>query len=135
MSDDPPEFAGLRAVVTGGASGTGPATTRLLGGIDILVDNAGTGAQGTIEDNTDDERHGVFDANVLAVTRVTRPARPRQRLTGSAAIVNTRSIAATASLPERALHSATKCAVLSLPRATAAEHLPSGADPVIPRHR
>jgi NAD(P)-dependent dehydrogenase (short-subunit alcohol dehydrogenase family) len=57
---------------------------------------------------------------------VTRAALPHLRASASAAIVNTCSIAATAGLPERALYSATKGAVLSLTRAMAADHLREG---------
>ena len=46
----------------------------VLGGLDVLVNNAGIGAQGGIEDNDDNEWHRVFDVNVLGLTR---PARPR----------------------------------------------------------
>ncbi|MFC9079899.1 SDR family NAD(P)-dependent oxidoreductase [Streptomyces sp. NPDC057062] len=165
------EFAGLRALVTGGASGIGLATARLLavrgarvacldlkpedvpepligiradvaddasvrtaveeaarvlGGIDILINNAGIGAQGTIEDNTDDEWHRVFDVNVLGMVRVTRAALPHLRRSDSAAVVNTCSIAATAGLPDRVLYSATKGAVLALTRAAAADLVHSG---------
>ncbi|MDH6455881.1 MULTISPECIES: SDR family oxidoreductase [unclassified Streptomyces] len=165
------ELTGLTAVVTGGASGIGLATARLLaergarvacldlkpddvpeplvgiradvtddsevrsavdeaarllGGIDILVNNAGIGAQGTIEDNSDDEWHRVFDVNVLGIVRVTRAALPHLRRSGSAAVVNTCSIAATAGLPERALYSATKGAVLALTRASAADLVREG---------
>ncbi|GLP65009.1 oxidoreductase [Streptomyces sp. TUS-ST3] len=165
------ELTGLTAVVTGGASGIGLATARLLaergarvacldlkpddvpeplvgiradvtddsevrsavdeaarllGGIDILVNNAGIGAQGTIEDNPDDEWHHVFDVNVLGIVRVTRAALPHLRRSGSAAVVNTCSIAATAGLPERALYSATKGAVLALTRASAADLVREG---------
>jgi NAD(P)-dependent dehydrogenase (short-subunit alcohol dehydrogenase family) len=94
---------------------------RLLGGIDILVNNAGIGAQGTIEDNPDDEWRRVFDVNVFGIVRTTRAALPHLRRSTHAAIVNTCSIAATAGLPDRALYSATKGAVLSLTRATAAD--------------
>ncbi|MEV6994472.1 SDR family oxidoreductase [Streptomyces sp. NPDC093228] len=165
------EFAGLTALVTGGASGIGLATARLLavrgarvacldlkpedvpepligiradvaddasvraaveetarvlGGIDILINNAGIGAQGTIEDNTDDEWHRVFDVNVLGMVRVTRAALPHLRRSDSAAVVNTCSIAATAGLPDRVLYSATKGAVLALTRAAAADLVHSG---------
>ncbi|MGY6026457.1 SDR family NAD(P)-dependent oxidoreductase [Streptomyces spinosirectus] len=165
------EFAGLSALVTGGASGIGLATARLLavrgarvacldltpddvpepligiradvtddagvraaveeaarllGGIDILINNAGIGAQGTIADNTDDEWHRVFDVNVLGMVRVTRAALPHLHRSERAAVVNTCSIAATAGLPDRALYSATKGAVLALTRATAADLVHAG---------
>ncbi len=83
-----------------------------LGGLDIVVNNAGVGAQGTVEDNDDDEWHRVFDVNVVGMVRVTRAALPHLRAPVAAAIVNTCSIAATAGLPQRALYSATKGAVL-----------------------
>jgi len=162
---------GLRALVTGGGSGIGRATARLLaergaavavldrapedapdprlafradvtddaavrsavdaaaealGGLDVLVNNAGVGAAGTVEDNPDAEWHGVFDVNVLGVVRTSRAALPHLRRSAHAAIVNTCSIAATAGLPQRALYSATKGAVQSLTLAMAADHLPEG---------
>lgn len=97
-----------------------------LGGLDILVNNAGVGAQGTVADNSDDEWHRVFDINVLGMVRVTRAALPHLRASQAAAVVNTCSIAATAGLPQRALYSATKGAVLALTRAMAADHLREG---------
>jgi NAD(P)-dependent dehydrogenase (short-subunit alcohol dehydrogenase family) len=96
------------------------------GGIDVVVNNAGIGAQGTVADNPDDEWARVLDVNVTGLARVSRAALPFLRLSTSAAIVNTSSIAATAGLPQRALYSATKGAVLALTRAMAADHLREG---------
>ncbi len=163
-------FDGMRALVTGGASGLGLAAARVLagagarvavldmaaqgpaglhyvradvtddagvraavgqaiqtlGGLDVLVNNAGIGAQGGVEDNGDDEWHRVLDVNVLGLVRVTRAALPALRASGRAAIVNICSIAATAGLPNRALYSASKGAVLTLTLAMAADLLPEG---------
>ncbi len=166
-----PEFSGLVAIVTGGASGIGAAVAaRLVAGgarvaaldlnpddvgdgvfgvagnvsddasvraavdavaarfgrIDIIVNNAGIGAQGSVADNDDAEWARVFDINVTGIARVTRAALPWLRKSPSAAIVNTSSIAATAGLPQRALYSASKGAVLALSRAMAADHLREG---------
>jgi 2-keto-3-deoxy-L-fuconate dehydrogenase len=98
-----------------------------LGGLDVLVNNAGVGAQGDVAANSEDEWRGVFDVNVLGLVRVTRAALPHLRRSKHApAIVNTCSVAATAGLPQRALYSASKGAVLSLTLAMAADLLPDG---------
>ncbi|MFJ9088090.1 SDR family NAD(P)-dependent oxidoreductase [Streptomyces sp. NPDC102384] len=165
------DFAGLKALVTGGASGIGRATAELLaargadvavldrditdvekplrgyaadvtddaavraavaaaardlGGLDVLVNNAGIGAQGTVADNDDAEWHRVLDVNVIGMVRVARAALPALRDSEHAAIVNTCSIAATAGIPQRALYAASKGAVLSLTLAMAADHIREG---------
>jgi NAD(P)-dependent dehydrogenase (short-subunit alcohol dehydrogenase family) len=102
------------------------AVVAALGGIDIVVNNAGIGAQGTIEDNDDDEWARVLDINVLGIVRVTRAALPFLRRSPAAAVVNTCSVLATAGVPRRALYTASKGAVLSLTRAMAVDHLGEG---------
>lgn len=92
----------------------------------MVVNNAGIGAQGTIADNSDEEWHRVLDVNVLGIVRVSRAALPHLRQSSNAAIVNVCSIAATAGLPQRALYSASKGAVLSLTLAMAADHIREG---------
>ncbi|MFZ0087921.1 MAG: SDR family oxidoreductase [Solirubrobacteraceae bacterium] len=99
---------------------------RRFGRLDILINNAGIGAQGTVEDNPDEEWRRVFDVNVLGMVRTARAALPHLRKSPHAAIVNTCSIVATAGLPSRALYSASKGAVLSLTLAMAADHVREG---------
>jgi NAD(P)-dependent dehydrogenase (short-subunit alcohol dehydrogenase family) len=76
--------------------------------------------------NDDAEWHRVLDVNVVGMVRVSRAALPALRESAHAAIVNTCSIAATAGLPDRALYSASKGAVLSLTLAMAADLLGAG---------
>jgi 2-keto-3-deoxy-L-fuconate dehydrogenase len=102
------------------------AAAERLGGLDIVVNNAGVGAQGTIEDNPSDEWQRVYAVNVLGIVHVSRAALSHLRASRHAAIVNTCSIAATAGLPQRALYSATKGAVQSLTLAMAADHIGEG---------
>jgi NAD(P)-dependent dehydrogenase (short-subunit alcohol dehydrogenase family) len=97
-----------------------------FGRLDIVVNNAGIGAQGDIAANDDAEWARVLDLNVIGIARVSRAALPHLRQSPAAAIVNTSSIAATAGLPQRALYSASKGAVLSLTLAMAADHLREG---------
>lgn len=97
-----------------------------FGGIDVLVNNAGIGAQGTVEVATDEQWLRVLDVNVVGTARVTRAALPHLRRSSHASVVNVCSIAATAGLPDRAIYSASKGAIISLTRAMAADHIREG---------
>ncbi|MFJ8494886.1 SDR family NAD(P)-dependent oxidoreductase [Streptomyces sp. NPDC094038] len=97
-----------------------------FGGIDVVVNNAGIGAQGTVADNSDEEWHRVLDVNVLGAVRVSRAALPWLRRSSCAAIVNMCSIAASAGLPRRALYGASKGALYSLTLQMAADHVREG---------
>lgn len=114
VSDDASVVAAIDRVVTE------------LGQLDVVVNNAGIGAQGDVAANSDEEWHRVYDINVVGMVRVSRAALPHLRQSKHAAIVNTASIASTAGLPQRALYSATKGAVSALTRAMAADHIREG---------
>lgn len=118
VSADISDDAAVRTAVAAGIAS--------LGGLDVLVNNAGIGAQGSIEDAPDAEWHRVLDVNVVGTARVSRAAWPALRASAHAAVVNTCSIAATAGLPQRAVYSASKGAVLALTRAMAADGMADG---------
>ncbi|MDQ1487062.1 MAG: hypothetical protein QOJ62_2755 [Actinomycetota bacterium] len=119
---------GVQADVTDDAAVTAAVeqVAATFGRIDIVVNNAGIGAQGDVSANDDAEWHRVYDVNVLGLVRVSRAALPYLRTSSHAVIVNTCSIAAWSGLPNRALYSATKGAVLALTLAMAADHLRDG---------
>lgn len=94
--------------------------------IDVLINNAGIGAVGTVADATDEEWARVLNINVAGIGRVSAAALPLLRKSKNAAIVNTCSIAATVGLPKRAIYSASKGAVLSLTLAMAADFVGEG---------
>lgn len=97
-----------------------------FGGLDILVNNAGISAVGTVEDNDDAEWARVLDINVVGMARMTAAALPLLRRSSAASVVNVCSIAALNGLPQRALYSASKGAVLALTLAMATDHVREG---------
>jgi NAD(P)-dependent dehydrogenase (short-subunit alcohol dehydrogenase family) len=124
----PDALVGFRADVTDRASvraAVDSAADR-LGGIDILVNNAGIGAVGTVEENDDEQWARVLDVNVVGIARVTAAALPHLRRSSAASVVNLCSIVALNGLPQRALYSASKGAVLALTYAMATDHVREG---------
>jgi NAD(P)-dependent dehydrogenase (short-subunit alcohol dehydrogenase family) len=102
------------------------AVAERFGRIDIVVNNAGISAVGTVEENDDEEWARVLDINVVGMARVSAAALPWLRKSPSAAIVNVCSIAALNGLPQRAIYGASKGAVLALTFAMATDHVREG---------
>ena len=89
--------------------------------LDIVVNCAGIGAVGSIEGATDDEWSRVYQTNVVGIARVTSRALAMLRESTVGSVINICSIAATVGLPDRAVYSASKGAVLALTKAMAAD--------------
>jgi NAD(P)-dependent dehydrogenase (short-subunit alcohol dehydrogenase family) len=94
--------------------------------IDVLINNAGVGAIGTVEDATEDEWVRVLNINVIGMGRVSAAAMPHLKQSKCAAIVNTCSLVATAGVPKRAVYSASKGAVYALTLAMATDGIANG---------
>ncbi|MEV8267726.1 SDR family oxidoreductase [Microbacterium sp. NPDC076911] len=97
-----------------------------FGGVDIVVNSAGISAIGTVEEATDSDWARVLDINVTGTARVSASALPWLRKSDHAVIVNICSIAALNGLPQRAVYSASKGAILALTFAMATDHVAEG---------
>jgi short-subunit dehydrogenase len=79
-----------------------------LGGIDVLVNNAGANKRGPIERYSADDLAGVVQVNLIAPIMLTRLVLPYMRKRGRGAIVNVASIAGRIPVVHEAVYSATK---------------------------
>ncbi len=88
-TDAPEQALGLRCDVSDRASvdAAVEAAAQEYGGIDIVINNAGIGAQGQVDANDDDEWDRVLNVNVVSVARVTAAALPHLRRSEHAAVV------------------------------------------------
>lgn len=97
-----------------------------FGRIDVVVNNAGVGATGSVEDTDEDTFRRLFEVNVLGGMRMVRACLPHLRRSPAPVVVNTTSVAATVGLPRRAAYSASKGALQALTLAMAADHVGEG---------
>ncbi len=102
------------------------AVVERFGRLDVLVNNAGISAVGTIEEVTDEDWRRVLDVNVVGMARASAAALPYLRRSECAAIVNLCSIGALNGLPQRVAYNASKGAVLALTYAMATDHVGEG---------
>jgi 3-oxoacyl-[acyl-carrier protein] reductase len=87
-----------------------------MGGIDVLVNNAGTSFARDLDDLTDEEWQEQWDLHVMAPMRLMRAAAPRMARTGGGRIVNVCSSAGKRPSLTNPAYSVTKAAQLSLSR-------------------
>lgn len=90
------------------------AADRALGGIDVLVNNAGAGAHGLQENFTGEDFRRVFDVNVFGVQRMTRAVLPQMRARHSGLILNVSSLLGRVTVPFLGPYNAAKWAVEAL---------------------
>jgi len=96
------------------------------GGIDVLVNNAGFGLYGAVEEVEDEEIRDVFETNILGVARMVRAVLPGMRQRGRGTIVNIGSVAGLVGGPGNAFYAASKFAVEAISEAMHAELRPLG---------
>lgn len=96
------------------------------GGLDVVVNNAGRGLLGAVEEASDDEIAAIIDANFIGALRVTRAVLPHMRVRRSGRIIMIGSIAGRAGAAGSGLYSATKFALAGLAEALAGELAPLG---------
>jgi NAD(P)-dependent dehydrogenase (short-subunit alcohol dehydrogenase family) len=87
--------------------------------IDVVINNAGYGIGGSIEELSDEETRNSFDVNVFGTLNVIRKASPYLRAQRSGHIINIASIAGIAGATGWAVYAATKSAVIALSEVSA----------------
>lgn len=105
------------------------AVERLLdreGRLDVLINNAGIGLAGAVEDTSDEEARALFETNLFGAHRVLRAVLPVMRRQRRGLVVNVGSMAGEVAVPFQAFYSATKAALASLSHALRIEAAPHG---------
>jgi 3-oxoacyl-[acyl-carrier protein] reductase len=96
-------------------------TVAAFGGLDVLVNNAGTGGIGFIEQVQDSEVERMFGVNLTGVLRVTRAAASHLKKSGRGRIINISSVEGIRGSGVFPVYCMTKAGVLGLTRSNAIE--------------
>lgn len=105
--------------------------TRRFGRVDVLVNNAGYGVTGAVEEVTEAEYMPMFETNVFGAIRLTKALLPQFRSQRSGAIVFLSSIGGLVGLPGWGYYNATKFALEGFGEALGAELAPLGVHVLI----
>lgn len=96
-------------------------TVKALGGLDVLVNNAGVASPGFIESVRDEDIERVFAVNIIGMIRMTRAAAPHLKESGRGRIVNTASVEGIRGSGLMSVYGSTKAGVIGLTRCNAIE--------------
>jgi NAD(P)-dependent dehydrogenase (short-subunit alcohol dehydrogenase family) len=96
------------------------------GRIDILVNSAGSGIAGAVEETSADEAREQFDVLFFGIIRVLNHVLPAMRAAGSGLVINVGSVASFFPLPFQGMYSAAKAALFSMTCALRMEMKPFG---------
>lgn len=107
------------------------AVVERFGRIDVLVNNAGRGLLGALEEVTDAEARSLFDLNVFGLINVTRAVLPHMRASGGGKLVHIGSRSGFEGEPGVGLYSASKFAVAGISEALSAELAPFGIQSMV----
>ncbi|TQR85600.1 SDR family NAD(P)-dependent oxidoreductase [Mycobacterium hodleri] len=97
-----------------------------FGHVDVLVNNAGRGLVGSVEETSDEEIRAIFDVNVFGLLAITRAVLPHMRSRGTGLVVNLSSVGGFVAWPGWGAYAATKFAVEALSEAMTHELAPLG---------
>ncbi|MCP4134728.1 MAG: SDR family oxidoreductase [bacterium] len=101
------------------------------GALDVLVNNAGMGIAGAIEDTSVEEAQKQFDTNFFGVLRVSREVLPHMRNRRTGTIINISSLGGLLSAPFQGIYCATKFAIEGMSEALSYEVKPYGVNVVL----